>query len=169
MTWFDKIKDLLGVSVALLAVVLSLITTVMQRKERQRAAYREIYTVLMSEDLHRGRWIISKISSPDEIPVDGPEQLLVYRTLGVFDNLAMFVRHGVVPREWVLDVWHHPLRDMRTSADLIRDQHELNTGLRPWPELWSLFAQLDEYHSKLSCCVDQSRPPAAPPRRPDPP
>jgi hypothetical protein len=42
MTWFDKIKDLLGVSVALLAAVLSLITTVMQRKDRQRAAYREM-------------------------------------------------------------------------------------------------------------------------------
>jgi hypothetical protein len=120
MTWFDGIKDLLGISIALLAVALSLITTIMQRKERQRAAYREIYTVLMSEDLHRGRWIINGIRTPDEIPMDGPDRLLVYRTLGVFDNLAMFVRHRVVPRKWVLDVWHHPLRDMRTAADLIR-------------------------------------------------
>jgi hypothetical protein len=158
MTWLNGIKDLLGISIALLAVALSLFTTIMQRTERQRAAYREIYTVLMSDDLHRGRWIINGINTPDDIPSDGPDRRLVYRTLGVFDNLAMFVRHRVVPRKWVLDVWHHPLRDMRIGADLIRAHHEANTGLSPWPELRSLFAQAETYHSSLSCCLQDSHP-----------
>jgi hypothetical protein len=50
----------------------------------------------MSEDLHRGRWSIFAIRTPDEIPSDEEDRRLIYRTLGVFDNLAMFVRHRVV-------------------------------------------------------------------------
>jgi hypothetical protein len=99
MTWFAGVKDLLGIGIALLAVALSLITTIMQRKERQRVAYREIYTVLMSENVHRGRWFINGIRTPDQIPKDGPNRLLIYRTLGVFDNLAMFARHPCGPQK----------------------------------------------------------------------
>jgi hypothetical protein len=87
MTWFAGVKDLLAIGIALLAVALSLITAIMQRKERQRAAYREIYTVLMSEDVHRGRWFINGIRTPDQIPKDGPNRLLIYRTLGVSTTL----------------------------------------------------------------------------------
>jgi hypothetical protein len=152
MTWFAGIKDLLAICIALIAVVVSLITIIMQRRESQRAAYREIYTVLMSEDLHRGRWYIFAIRTPDEIPSAGEDRRLIYRTLGVFDNLAMFVRHRVVPTKWVLDVWHHPLRDMRPAADLIRAQYTANTGQIPWPELWSLFSKAETYRSSLPCC-----------------
>jgi hypothetical protein len=35
----------------------------------------------------------------------------INRTAGWFDTLAMYVQRRVIPRRWVLDVWHHPLRD----------------------------------------------------------
>jgi hypothetical protein len=85
----------------------------------QREAYREIYTTLMSEDLHRGRWLINNIPKTDVIPKD-KDYRLIYRTLGVFDNMAMFARQKVVPLKWVLEVWHHPLSDMRKGAEIIR-------------------------------------------------
>ena len=87
MTWFAEIKDLLAICIALLAVAVSLITIIMQRIERRRDAYREIYTALMSEDIHRGRWSINAIKTPDEIPTDEPNRLLIYRTLGLFNTL----------------------------------------------------------------------------------
>jgi hypothetical protein len=158
MTWFAGIKDLLAICIALLAVALSLITIIMQRRESRRDAYREIYTALMSEDIHRGRWSINAIKTPDEIPTDEPNRLLIYRTLGLFNNLAMFVRHHVVPRKWVLDVWHRGLRDMRPAADLIRAQEEAITGVSPWPELWSLFSDAEKYRSSLSCCQHAGHP-----------
>jgi hypothetical protein len=158
VTWFAGIKDLLAICIALLAIVISLITLIMQRSETKRAAYREIYTELMSEDLHRGRWAIFAIKTPDEIPSNEEDRRLIYRTLGVFDNLAMFVRHHVVPRKWVLDVWHHPLRDMRPAADLIRARHTAETGQIPWPELWSLFSEAATYRSSLPCCQNDQPP-----------
>jgi len=152
MTWFAENTDLLTICIALLAVALSLTTIIMQRNETKRDAYREIYTALMSEDIHRGRWLLNKIKTPDQIPTDEPTRLLIYRTLGLFNNLAMFVDHHVVPRKWVLDVWHHPLQDMRRAAELIGAREKAQTGVSPWPQLWSLFSDLDEYHSSLSCC-----------------
>ena len=58
--------DLLSLIIATLAVVLSLITVVLQRWQQQREAYRGIYEVLMSEQLQRGRWLISEISRPGD-------------------------------------------------------------------------------------------------------
>jgi hypothetical protein len=64
----------------------------------------------------------------------------------------------VVPRKWVLDVWHHALRDMRPAADLIRAQEEATAGVSPWPELWSLFSDAEKYRSSLSCCQHAGHP-----------
>jgi hypothetical protein len=94
----------MAIIIATLAVVVSLVTVILQRRQGQRAAYREIYTTLMSEDLHRGRWLINSISKSKYIPKDELDSRLIYRTLGVFDNLAMFARQRVIPRRWVLEV-----------------------------------------------------------------
>jgi len=152
MNWFEASKDLIAISIAALAVVLSLITVVLQRRQQQRAAYREIYSTLMSDELHRGRWMISRISGPEHIPKDKLDYRLVYRTLGVFDNLAMYERQGVVPRKWVLDVWHHPLHDMYKGASVIRRDAEKDGAVSPWPQLWTLFDQAAAYRSSLACC-----------------
>jgi hypothetical protein len=152
MNWFEAPKDLIAVSIAALAVVLSLITVVLQRRQQQRAAYREIYSTLMSDELHRGRWMINRISRPEHIPKDKLDYRLVYRTLGVFDNLAMYERQRVIPRKWVLDVWHHPLHDMYTGASVIRCDAEKDGAVSPWPQLWTLFDQAAAYRSSLACC-----------------
>jgi hypothetical protein len=113
MSWFQSSKDFIAIAIATLAVGVSLVTVILQRRQEKRAAYREIYTALMSDDLHRGRWMIRKVSKPGDIPKDELDVRLIYRTLGVFDNMAMFARHRVVPLKWVLEVWHHPLNEMR--------------------------------------------------------
>jgi len=156
MNWFQASKDLVAVAIAALAVAVSLVTVILQRRQQQRAAYREIYSTLMSEDLHRGRRLINGISEDADIPQDGPDSLLVYRTLGVFDNLAMYGRQRVVPRKWVLDVWHHPLREMRDGADIVKrdaqKRAERGGAVTPWPQLWVLFGIAEMYCSRLPCC-----------------
>jgi hypothetical protein len=60
-SWGMGSTDLLSLIIATLAVVLSLITVVLQRWQQQREAYRGIYEVLMSEQLQRGRPIIKAV------------------------------------------------------------------------------------------------------------
>jgi len=157
MNWFQASKDLLAIAIAALAVVVSLVTVILQRRQQQRQAYREIYSALMSEDLHRGRRLINGITEANGIPKDGPDSLLIFRTLGLFNNLAMYGRLRVVPRKWVLDVWHHPLREMERGADIIRREtagkyEERGGALSPWPQLWTLFGIAEIYRSRFACC-----------------
>ena len=79
MDWFTQTKDLIGIVIATLAVVLKLVTVLVQKRKQQRDAYRQIYDVLMSPDLHRGRWTLVDIGNGKiEIPRAGLTGLLPY-------------------------------------------------------------------------------------------
>jgi len=156
MNWSEQFRDLLGIALATLAIVLSLVTVLLQRRQHQRDAYRQIYETLMSEGLQHGRWLILDIADTGVMPDDPEDVRLVFRTLGTFDNLAMYVRHRVVPRSWVMDVWHHPLREMRAGAETVRTvdlaHRRIATYIVPWPQLWQLFEQAEKYRSDFPCC-----------------
>jgi hypothetical protein len=151
----EQYRDVLATAIATLAIVLSLVTVLLQRRHQQRDTYRQVYETLMSESLHRGRWLLFGISATGELPEDPEDLRLVYRTLGTFDSLAMYVRHRVVPRSWVMDVWHHPLREMRAGVDHVQaaDRHR---GGAPqavlWPQLRQLLDEAETYRSDLACC-----------------
>ena len=152
MNWFQQWKDILAIAIALLAVVLSLLTVFLQRTQRRRDAYREIYDRLMSYDLHRGRWLIRDITKPDDLPKNSyPDYRLIYRTLGVFDNLAMYVAHGVVPKKWMLEVWHHPLLEMQDGAEVVRRDAANGRLVSAWPQLWELFRDAHSYRGTMCC------------------
>jgi hypothetical protein len=145
---------LISLVIATTAVALSLITLIFQRRQKQREAYRGLYEVLMSEQLQRGRWLIEDISKTQHVPEDSsPDLYLIYRTLGWFDTLAMFDQRRLVPRRWVLDVWHHHLRDMKTAATVMRnDRLARGQEWAPWPHLWSLLNEAVQYKSDMPCC-----------------
>jgi hypothetical protein len=149
MTWFAEAKDLIAIVVATLAVILSLITVLLQTRQQQRQAYREMYDVLMSPDLHRGRWAIVDIQNATQIPKRGSsEYFLIYRTLGVFSVLATYARHRIVPLRLVLEVWGYSLLDMHEGAKILRDAESNRLkdsrpkDWTPWADLWWLYKQL---------------------------
>jgi hypothetical protein len=148
----------LSLVIATLAVALSLITVVLQHRSQQREAYRGIYETLMSEQLQRGRWLIGEISQPGDLPEDrSPDYYLIYRTLGWFETLAMYDQRRVVPRRWVLDVWHHSLRDINTGARvMLSDRLERRQDYAPWPHLWPLLDDAVDYQSRMLCCHPKS-------------
>ena len=153
---FDRIKDLLAIVIAAIAVMLSLVAVLVQRRQQQRDAYRQIHDVLMSVDLQRGRWAIIQISL-HEMPVPSEfsaEFYLLNRTLGVYDTLAMYAHHHVIPEKWVLDTWHHPLAAMKAGAEQLARRHQ-EIGFRwvPWPYLWDLLVKAENYRSSLACCT----------------
>ena len=145
---------LLSLIIATLAVGLSLVTVILQRRQQQREAYRGIYEVLMSEQLQRGRWLVSGISQPGDLPKDrSPDSYLIYRTLGWFDTLAMYGQRRVVPRRWVMEVWHHALRDISTGAKvMLNDRLKKGQDYASWQYLWPLLDDAAHYQSHGLCC-----------------
>jgi hypothetical protein len=148
-------KDLLALAIATLAVVISLVTVVLQQRQQKRQAYRGLYEMLMSEQLQRGRWLIGDTGRTGKLPEDGTSEYYeIYRTLGVFEALAMYNERKVVPRAWVMEVWHHSLRDMKKGAQVMRDDRlKRGQNYRPWPNLWPLLDEADGYYnSDMLCC-----------------
>jgi hypothetical protein len=160
--------NLLSLIIATLAVGLSLTTAVLQRRQQQREAYRGIYEALMSEELQRGRLLVSEISRPGDLPEDrSPDSYLIFRTLGWFDTLAMYHQRRVVPRQWVMEVWHHALRDISIGARvMLNERLKRGQDYAPWQHLWPLLDNAAHYQSRGLCCRPQdlaaagSQPPA---------
>jgi hypothetical protein len=166
--WLSRSKDVVATITATLAIILTLVTVILQRGQHNRQGYREIYNTLMSEDLHKGRWLINTIDdeSKYENALKEPGgRALIYRTLGIFDNLALYARKRIVPRRWVLRIWHHPLKQMEPSVKIIwmvdrkgknrEEERKAGRTLSPWPDLQWLFRKADAYVSMLPCCTEE--------------
>jgi len=147
-------KDFLTLAIATLAVVISLVTIVLQRRQQKRDAYRGIYEVLMSEQVQQGRWLIGDIGRTRKLPEDGSsEYYQIFRTLGWFEALAMYNKRKVVPRRWVMEVWHHSLRGMTEGAEvMLADRLKKDQNYTPWPNLWPLLEEAANYKCKMLCC-----------------
>ena len=74
--------------------------------------------------------MVRRISETSDIPEDDLNVRLLYRTLGVFDNMAMFARHKVIPTKWVLELWHHPLNEMHEGVETLRKMPERKMRVR---------------------------------------
>jgi hypothetical protein len=99
--------------------------------------------------------MVRRISETSDIPKDELNVRLLYRTLGVFDNMAMFARHKVIPTKWVLELWHHPLNEMYEGVETLRKnakEKNESSAAELWPQLWILLDKAQSYHSTLPCC-----------------
>jgi hypothetical protein len=152
-SWFGQNKDLLALVVAAVAVVVSLVTVLVQRRQQQLDAYRQIYDALMSPEIHRGRWSIIEVGRTGKSPEwDSGEQFNLFRTLGMLNALATYYRHRIVPRRLVRKVWKYPMMDMRVGVRIIRNAEIARipesgrvirpVGWEPWPDLWWLLGRL---------------------------
>jgi hypothetical protein len=166
MDRFEQILDLIGITIALLAVLLSVATVQTQRAQQRHHAFQQIHETLMTPEHQRGRWMLWEIAGSGVFPpTESDEFYLINRTLGTLDNLSLYVQRGVVPRQWVVDVWHHPLQAMEEAVLTLMEQRAAALGWRPWPYLSWFLAEVHGYRSPdLPCCLAaQPRPPAAPP------
>jgi hypothetical protein len=153
MSWFAQNKDFVAIIVATLAVIVSLVTVLVQRRYQQLDAYRQIYEVLMSPDIHRGRWEIIDIGRTRKVPGwDSPELFVLFRTLGQLNALATYYHHRIVPRRLVRKIWRYPLMDMREGITVIRNAEiaripqsgriKRPDDWEPWADLWWLLEKL---------------------------
>jgi hypothetical protein len=161
MDWFERTKDLIGITIALLAVLLSVATVLTQRAQQRHHAFQQIHEALMAPEHQRGRWMLWEIAKSGQFPpTDSDDFYLINRTLGTLDNLSLYVQRGVVPRQWVVDVWHHPLQSMEKAVLTLMDQRAAALGWRPWPHLSRFLAEVHDYRSPDLPCCQFTLPPA---------
>src|SRR5688500_11153438 len=136
MEWFSRSKDLIAIAVAVIALAVSLATVLIQRRQQRRHAFQQLHEVLMTPEHQRGRWLMWDIAAAGRLPDAGSaDYYLINRTLGMLNLLAVYTKSGVVPRRWVLEIWHHPLQQMTGAVTLLVDERIAAANWRPWPQL----------------------------------
>ena len=170
MDSFERTRDLIGIAIAAIAIILSLVTVLIQRRQQRHHAFQQIHDVLMTPEHQRGRWLMWDIARAGRLPDEGsPDYYLINRTLGMLNLLALYSQHGVIPRRWVLEVWHHPLQQMAPAVTLLVNDRITAANWRPWPQLDRLIQQAATYRSPEGCCQTPSPPPPPAPRSGVPP
>jgi len=161
VTWIADNTEILALVVAVAAVVASLFTVLIQRRQQRLDAFRQIHELLITPELQRGRRLVFKAMVDNQLPDSQSDDFAIMnRAIGMYDTLGTYLAKGIVPRKLVLEIWHHALREIRPGARMVAAHR---AGPLPWPHLWLLLDDADKYRSKLSCCTTP-----APPQRPAP-
>jgi len=157
MGWVGANKDLLGVSIAFLAILVSLTTVMISRRNAQVNSFIAIQSVMLSGDLQRGRLLIYKAVETGAVPPrDSEDAYLMVRSLAVFDLLGTYARRRIVPRRWVLEFWHARLQILRHGYGLDAD----SSGFYPIhgrPDLLDLIERAEHYRCDRACCSNGQR------------
>jgi hypothetical protein len=145
-------QSVLSLGVAFAAVVLSSLALWEARGQQRRDAFVRTQEFLLAADLQEGRRAIFAADRAGSLPQDDGQLDLIMRALGSFNTVAELCRLGAVKRDWVLDGWHHHLRNMRLvfeSALAVRAEwHDFN----PWADLDQLIRDAEHYASSRPCC-----------------
>jgi hypothetical protein len=149
MAWFTNNKDLVGIALAVVAILVSLITVLLSRRQQQVTAFLQIQEVMLGTDLQDGRRLIYR-AGEGQSPPTGEDLRTVARTLAMFNLLGSYVRRRIAPRRWVLDFWHARLRALRPGHDvMVAERVYWSQGRAPWPDLLDLLDRADRYRWRL--------------------
>jgi hypothetical protein len=152
-SWISSHTAVVALVIAATAAALSLANTMLNRRYRRQDAFLKMHDFLTTPEMQRGRRLIYAIGRTGEIPdYDSDEHVAVNRALAGHNNLAVYVRRGVISRRWVLDAWHHTLRDLAPgAAAFINHRGELHAW-RVWTELERLMVEAASYKIDEACC-----------------
>jgi hypothetical protein len=157
MGWIGANKDILSLLIAFLAILVSLSTALINRRNSKANSFIAIQNVMLNSELQRGRLLIYKAIETGDAPVrDSDEEYLMIRSLAVFDLVGMFAHYGIVPRKWVLRFWHARLQILRHGFDMGEDATRPYV-LRGRPDLQDLIERAERYRCDRTCCTEGQR------------
>lgn len=173
--WFTESKDLLTAAVAVLGVGLALSAALTNRGQRRRDALYRVHDLLTSTDQQRGRRLLFEAARAGQFPdLDSDEYATMNRAIATLDAVGLYARRRIVPRRWLLDIWHHPFTDIRPAAYafIAYRRSRNNTGWRGGQRLEDLLDQASRYRTRRACCTGFEPDPgagrSAPPPPPEP-
>ena len=166
--WLMDNKDVLAVGLALIGIILALYTAGTNRNQRRRDALYRIHDLLTSSDQQRGRRLLYDAARTGAFPAfDSEDFATMNRAIVTLDAVGLYVRRRVLPRRWVLDVWHHPFADIKPAAEAFiahRSSMHVNTGWRAGTDMEDLLDQAARFRTRRRCCTGSPQLPAdAPP------
>ena len=151
--WIGSHNAVIALGIAAIAASLSLTNTLLNRRYRRQDAYLKMHDVLTGPEIQRGRRLIYAIGRTGKIPdYDSDDHVNVNRTLAAHNNLATYIRRGVISKRWVLDGWHHTLRDLGPGAAAYINHRGEFHAWRVWTELEQLIADAALYKTDNPCC-----------------
>jgi hypothetical protein len=108
--------------------------------------------------MQRGRRLVYTLGRGGPMPVEGSEDYeLINRVLAAHNNMAMYVRRGVIRKDWALDGWHHTLLDLKPGATVYINERVARHSWRVWTDLENLFGEANSYRSGRPCCASPPR------------
>ncbi|MDG4820268.1 hypothetical protein O7635_00080 [Asanoa sp. WMMD1127] len=145
---------MIGIALASLALGVSLFTVLMSRRQQRLNAFLQMQQQMLAAEMKVGRKLVYKASQTGQLPVpDSAEFAAAVRALNMFDVCGMYIRHGIIPRRWVLEYWHRRLRELETGFDaMLLEREAWHPGWEPWPDLRRLFESARRYRCKEVCC-----------------
>lgn len=174
MGWFAENRDLVGIVLALAAVVVSLSTVLISRRQQQASNFVALQELLLAPDLQRARINIYELRQTGSVlPLaNSPEYYDMVRAFAALDLMGLYARRRIVRQSWVMDYWHSRLPVLRAGYELM---HGDQSDGYPWrvrerPDLLNLIERAESVTCRRECCEPSMRPPPRPwgPRVPSP-
>jgi hypothetical protein len=154
MNWLVQNKDTVGIVLASCAIVVSLTTVLIARRQQQLSAFLQVQQLMLTPENQHGRRLLYRVGNLDDLPqMDTDDFYLINRSMAIFDLVGALSRRGAVKRNWILDYWHRGLRDMRPGYEaLVRRREENNRGANPRPDFDDLYESGQKYRCRRRCC-----------------
>src|SRR6266702_5661115 len=149
MKWSTDNKDILSVILATVAISLSVWTVYANRKFRRQDTFVRVHELLISPDAQRGRKLLYEAERSGKFPDEDSDDLVTMnRALSLYNTVGMYVRRNVIPEKWVLDSWHHSLRDIKPAYErFVQHRQATYHSWRPWVELEDLIGRAERYRT----------------------
>jgi hypothetical protein len=149
MKWIADNKDILSVVLATVAIAVSAWTVYAGRRSRRQDTFLRIHELLISPDVQRGRKLLYEGARSGRFPDEGSDDLVMMnRALSLYHTVGMYVRRKVIPEKWVLDSWHHSLRDIKAAYEIFVQHRQATYHFwRPWVELEDLIGRAERYQT----------------------
>lgn len=160
MRWFSDNKDLVGIALAFVAIVVSLVTVLISRRQQQANNFLAVQELMLTPELQRGRILLYRAGITGEVPsTESADYYLMVRALAVFDLMGSYVRRGIIKRRWVLEYWHPRLQSLRPGYEAMHlDRQEAYPyRVHDRPDLLELMERAERYVCHRVCCANGRR------------
>ena len=153
MGWFSANKDIIGISLALLAIIISLTTVIISRRRQQASSFLSVQGLMLAEDLWRGRLMIYQAGRTGSMPsVNQEDVYLMIRALATIDLMGAYARRGIIPYRWVLEYWHPRLQVLRPGYQVVNAHEHGSYPTHDRPDLLDLIARAERHPCSKVCC-----------------
>jgi len=147
------VLSIVNITVAAIAVTLSLIALNSSRRQQRFDAILRVDEFLLQEDAIHGRRLLYESIRRGKLPAKQEAIHNMIRSITRFDSAAILVRNGLVPKSWMLDTWHLALRGLQPGVLRLIEYQRDNWGIpNPWPTLSKLIEEAVEFRCPEACC-----------------